>query len=155
MARGARILSLAVVLALPPVASARALGSIGSSDRPATEAAVPAAVSDASARGDTGGAGDLHVIAAARGGGFGAYGGGGMRAAPRFGAGRFGHPGFRRFPYPGFPFRAHRFRPFVSFGFALPLYFPYYPYYPYAPYYPYNPYCDPASAYFYPPWCRY
>ncbi len=146
MARGAHILSLVALLMLPPVASARALGLAGSSHE--TEGAVPTAVSHSTASGMNtfGGSHDLHVILAARGGGFGAYGGGGMHAGPRFGAGRFGYPGFHRFPSRGFPFRAHRFRPFISFGFALPLY---------VPYYPYNPYCDPASAYFYPPWCPY
>ncbi len=149
MARGAHILSLFVLLMLPQVACARALGFAGSSHD--TEGAVPATVSHSTGSGmDTSGSShDLHVILAARGGGFAAYGGGGMRAGPRFGAGRFGYPGYNRVPYRGFGFRPYRFRPFVSFGFGFPLYYPYYPYYPY------NPYCDPASAYFYPPWCPY
>src|SRR5574337_414798 len=85
----------------------------------------------------------------ARGGAFGAHGG--VRAMPRFGPSpRFAGPVFRPFPFRPFPFHRfhrfpHRFGPFISFGFAFPLYAPYYSY----PY-PYNPYCDPASGYYYP-----
>ncbi len=83
------------------------------------------------------------AVFAAHGGAFGAHGG--VRAMPRFGPpARFGRPVFHPFPFHRFHRFPHRFRPFVGFGFAVPLY---------APYYPYNPYCDPASIYFYPPWC--
>ncbi len=151
MARGACILSLVALLLLPSVASARVLGLAGSSHR--AQRAVPTMMGNSVASGmnTSGRSLDLHVVLAAHGGGFVAYGGG-MRAAPRFGAGRFGGPGFRRFPSHVYPFRPYRFRPFIAFSFPVPLYAPYYPYYWY---YPYNPYCDPASAYFYPPWCPY
>jgi hypothetical protein len=87
------------------------------------------------------------IVLAAR-GGFGGHGG--VRAAPRFGSvGRFGHAPFRRFPHRRFPAFPHRFHPFIGFGFAFPLYVPYY-----APDY-YSAYCDPASVYYYPPWCYY
>ncbi len=56
---------------------------------------------------------------------------------PRFGPHRFPFRPFPRFPH-------HRFGPFIGFGFAVPFY---------APYYAYSPYCDPASVYYYPPWC--
>ncbi len=150
MARGVHVLSLVVLLLLPPVASARVLGSARSSHQ--AEVAVPGAGNHSTAfvMDASGGSRQLYVLAA-RGGGFGGGRGGAMHAGPRFGAGRFGHPGFHRFPARGFPFREHRFRPFFSFGFAFPLYAPYGPNY----YYPYNPYCDPRSAYFYPPWCPY
>jgi hypothetical protein len=79
----------------------------------------------------------------AHGGAFGGHGGG--RAMPRFGPqARFGRRVFRPFPFRHLHRFPHRFRPFVGFGFAFPLY---------APDYPYNPYCDPASVYYYPPWC--
>src|SRR6266496_214025 len=85
------------------------------------------------------------IVLAAHGGRFGAPGG--MHAAPRFGpAVGLGRRAFHPFPGRRFPFFPHRFRPFVRFGLVVPFY---------APYYPYNPYCDPASAYYYPPWCYY
>ncbi len=150
MTRGAHIISLVVLLLPPSVPSARVLGAAGGGQY--AERAIAAAVSGPDAFGsDTSAASrDLRTILPARGRGIGAYGGG-MHAGPRFSAGRFGGPGFHRFPSRGFPYRAYRFLPFVGFGFAFPLYVPYYPYY----YYPYNPYCDPASSYFYPPWCPY
>jgi hypothetical protein len=76
---------------------------------------------------------------------------GGMPATRSGSVGRFGHAPFHRFPSHRFPrFPHHFFRPFIGFGFAVPFYAPYY-----APDYPYSPYCDPASAYYYPPWCYY
>jgi hypothetical protein len=90
------------------------------------------------------------IIFAARGGGAG--GAHGRMGAPGRVGGRPAFQPFpaRHFPARHFPFRPFPFRPFVGFGFAGPFYAPYDPYYLY---YPYNPYCDPASDYYYPPWC--
>lgn len=114
---------LAAVVTLPGLAGARAVAGSTTSS------------------GDPG----KMILAAGRGGAGGAHGR--MGAPGRSG----GRPAFhpfpaRHFPRRNFPFRPFPFRPLVAFGFAGAFYDPYY-------LYPYNPYCDPASSYYYPPWC--
>lgn len=153
MVRPGLVLVVATVLALPQLVTARVptgSPSRGASAREATQGGAPSFEADTGARGARiRGFAPSNVppsiVLAAHGAGFAARGG--VRAVPRFGsASRSGHPAFRPFPFRRFPFRPFPFRPFVSFGFAAPLY---------VPYYWYNAYCDPASVYYYPPWCPY
>jgi hypothetical protein len=136
MFRGIFVCALAASAMLPGLAAARA-------------AAATPSIDDNSNDGSPG------IVLAARSGGAVAHG----RMGPAGHVGstaRFGRPSFPRFPRRHFPFRPFPFRPFpvrplVGFGFAAPLFLLYDTN---RPYYPYNPYCDPASGYYYPPWCN-